>query len=546
MRRFSLYGLALAGLVLLTGAVRSADEAESSFKPAILVRVKPIDELIADARYLVKQAGREEEAKQFEQMLKAAKKGSKGLKGIDTKKPIGLYGSPAAQLPRSQAVLLVPIADEKTFLDFLENVDLKPEKDDTGLYTLTLPVSPFPVQFRFANGYLYGTAKFSEKGSLPANDKLPLPATVLAGGGGLLSVTVNIDRIPMQLRELGITGSSTELDKLKDQAPLGESEAHKKFREAVLEEAAVQFKSVLTDGGAVMFKLDVDREKNDLSLSFSFGAKEGSSLAKNIAHLGTAKSVAAGIIGSSAAIDGLLHLSLPENIRKALGPLVDEGFKKALDQQDAGARELLTPLADALKATAKHGALDFGVSVRGPAKNGKFTFVAGARVQHGDAIEKAIKDVVNKLPEEVKKPIKLDVAEADGVQIHRITPDPDHVKSEVKAMFGEGPVYVAIRKDALIVTLGENALDAIKEAIASKAKAAKIAHVEVSLRQVAKQMTAEHPTAPEAAKKAFKEEGSDKVRLSVTGGNQIEVKLNVKGAIIAFAALLDKAKKEEK
>ena len=41
--------------------------------------------------------------------------------------------------------------------------------------------------FRFANGYLYGTARLNKNTKFPARDKLPKPATVLAGGTGLLS-----------------------------------------------------------------------------------------------------------------------------------------------------------------------------------------------------------------------------------------------------------------------------------------------------------------------------------------------------------------------
>jgi hypothetical protein len=529
----------VAGLFLLAGVVRSADEPASSFKPAVLVRVKALDDLLVDARYLVKQAGREEEVKQFEKMIKA-RTGPKGLEGIDTKKPIGLYGSLSPQLDQSQGVLLLPIADEKTFLEFLDGLDLKPEKDATDLYTLTLPNIPVPVEFRFAHGYMYATAKY--KVGLPAKDKLPLPATVLSGGEGMLSVTTNIDRIPMQLRKFAISASSLQLGNMKEEAPPGETPAHKELREAALDEMAVQVKSVLTDGGAVMLKLDVDREKHDLSLSFSFGSKPGSGLEKEFSALSKVKSVAPGLAGKDSAMGGFLHLAVPKNLLKALGALVDEGFEKGLGNLDPGARDLFSPLADAFKPTAKEGKLGLGVSVRGPAKNGKYTVVGSLRLTNGESIEKAIKRIVDKLPEEAKKPIKLDADTAAGVNIHRITPD--HIPDHAKEVLGDGPVYFAVRKDALIVAGGEQALDAIKQALTVEPKAGGPLHLELSVSRIARLMARENPAAPEAAKKAFKEEGSDKVRLSVTAGNKIEVKLNVKSAVITFAALLDKAKKE--
>jgi hypothetical protein len=545
MRVHGLYGLALAGLFLLAPMVRAADADSTTFKPTVLVRIKALEELIADARYLVKAAGRENEARQVERMLKA-RTGPKGLEGIDIKKPIGVYGTVAAKLDESQVVLLLPIADEATFLAFLENVDLKPEKDKSGLYTLQLPNSPFPVEFRFASNYLFGAVKFSDKAGLPDKDKLPDPATVLAGGSGILSVTANVDRLPAQIRKVAISSSSLHLANLKDQAPEGESAAHKAFRESILDEAAVLIKSVLTDGGPVMFQLDVDRKANDLFLSASFAGKPGSPLAKDISVLGKAKSVSAALAGKDSALGGFLHLSAPEKIRKTLGPLVDELVKHALDSAEPGAAELLKPLAEALKPTAKEGTLDVGMSIRGPAKNGKFTLVSSIQVTDGEAIAKALEKVIDKLPEDAKKPIKLNVDRAEGVRIHQITPP--HIEAQAKELFGEGPVFFAVRKDALIVTAGEKALETLKSALAVEARAGGLVQVEVSLSRLAKQIAVQNKAAPEAAKKAFTEEGSDKVRLSITAGNRIEVKFNVKTAVITFGSLMEKAKQaaEEK
>src|SRR5205085_593371 len=109
--------------------------------------------------------------------------------------------------------------------------------------------------------------------------------------------------------------------------------------------------------------------------------------------------------------------------------------------------------------------------------------------------------------------------------------DPEHVTDQAKELFGEGTLFFAVRNDAVIVTAGEKALDAIKEAVAARPKAGKLVELEVSLGRLAKQLAAQNKAAPDAAKKAFKEEGSDKVRLSVSSGSKIEVKLNVKSAV---------------
>src|SRR5262245_23074269 len=123
---------ALAAVLFLGAAPARADDKDkaepaSSFKPAVVARLKPLDELIAGLRYIVKLAGREEEAKQIEGMLKG-RTGPKGLEGIDTKKAIGVYAVVDKELNQSQVMVLLPIADKKTFLGFLDNLDMKPEE----------------------------------------------------------------------------------------------------------------------------------------------------------------------------------------------------------------------------------------------------------------------------------------------------------------------------------------------------------------------------------------------------------------------------------
>src|SRR3954463_2458239 len=122
---------ALLCCLLILGPAPAA-EPESSFKPTAVMRLKPLEDLIGDLRYLVKQLDREEEAKQIEGLLKS-RTGPNGLEGIDTKKPLGVYGTLTSPLDQSQVVVLVPIADEKTFMDFLDTLNLKPEKGKDGL-----------------------------------------------------------------------------------------------------------------------------------------------------------------------------------------------------------------------------------------------------------------------------------------------------------------------------------------------------------------------------------------------------------------------------
>jgi hypothetical protein len=541
--------LVLAGLMLALPAARSrADDAKSSdsepatpFKAALVLRIQSLDELIADARYLAKLAGREAETKEFEKMLKS-KTGPKGLEGIDTKKPIGAYGVLKAKLDESQGVLMVPIADEQAFLKFLESKDLKPEKDNTGLYTLQTEMIPFPLVFRFANNYLYATAKYNDKAAEALDKgKLPLPGSVLAGGvGSVLSLTAHLDQIPAQIRKLAISGAALQLSNLKDESLPNETDAQKKLKEATLDEAAELVKSLMTDGRAVKLDLVLDRKKHNLALSLGLGAKDGSTLARNIAALGMTKSVTAGLIGPDSAMGGYFHLTLPAALRKAFSPVVDELGKKAIeDEQDKDKRELLRTLVDALKPTAKAGVIDNAIDIRGPSKGGKYALVLGGAIRAGEEVEKAIKKVLDKAPAAVKKAVKTDVAKVGGVNIHQITPD--KMDDFSKETFGDGPIYFAVRKDLAVLSAGEEARDNITAAVSTKEKMGRPMQFQLSVARLARLMEREHKGAQDVAKKVFKDKGSDRVELTLEAGkNTLRLKLSTRTQVIAFGSLLEK------
>src|SRR5207253_966986 len=130
-------------------------------------------------------------------------------------------------------------------------------------------------------------------------------------------------------------------------------------------------------------------------------------------------------------------------------------------EPDEGKREVAKVLLPALKPTARAGTIDVGVDLRGPSKKGLYTVIAAGRVVEGEGIEQAIKKVLAKLPEEAKAPITMDVDKAGGANIHRIMPEKGKVDKGTRELFGEGPIYFAVRTDALFVSFGEGALAAM-------------------------------------------------------------------------------------
>jgi len=319
-----------------------------------------------------------------------------------------------------------------------------------------------PLYFRFAHKYAYITALHKD---ILDKDKLLAPAKVLpAGEIGDLSLTVNIDRIPDNIKELGLSGLDNQLAGAKEKLPKQGSETEQKFREAMIDEFGVSIKSLFTNGGATTLRLDVDRKTADLSLSMSVTGKPDSPLATTIKNLGQTKSSTASLIGSNSAMHGVLTLSLPAALRAQLGPMIDEGQKKAIEKEtDKSKREALSALFQALRPTLKSGELDIAADLRGPNDKGLYSAVAGIKVKDGAAIDKTFRKIVADLPAEERKAVKFDVEKVGAVGIHRVTPDKND--KNTKDTFGDNPVYFAVREDAFLVGLGDKAVGESRERV---------------------------------------------------------------------------------
>ncbi|MFM7148751.1 MAG: hypothetical protein ACKO23_02815, partial [Gemmataceae bacterium] len=303
MRSSSLFMGTLFGLLLAGGGSFSlAADAPASAppaKPVLLLRMKPLEELIADMRFLGSELGREQEGKQLEELLKA-QTGPNGLEGVDARKPFGLFATVKPSLTQSEIVLLLPVADEKSFLAFLEKINFKPEKEADGVYNLQVENVPVPLMFRFSQGYLYGMAKLNEKMVLPPKDKIPDIAKLLGSGSGILSLTMNVDQLPPQVRKVAVSSSALLLGELKEKELPNATAKQKAVWEAILDEASRLAKSMLEDATRMELQFDLDRKARDVSLALSLEGKPDSTLARNIAGLAPATSVSAGLESRSA------------------------------------------------------------------------------------------------------------------------------------------------------------------------------------------------------------------------------------------------------
>jgi hypothetical protein len=510
--------------------------------PGLIVRMRSIDGLLSDFDYLAKLVGKEEEATQARKMLEN-RIGKEGLAGIDTKRPIGFYGTLSRGVTDSTAVALIPVADEKAVLGLLENLNMKAEKDDDDVYKVQPEGSRVPVFFRFANKYAYVTAQ--NKDSID-KDKLLDPATIFPKGDtALLSVVGHIDQIPESFKKFFIASFEDQMAKAREEKLTGDTEAQKALQKQILEGMEDLVKSLTLEGGAVEFHIDLNRKTEEFAIELSLAGVEDSKLAGSIKRLGEVQSLFGGLPAKDSAMSGLIHFALPDKIRQALEPVLDEAVKKELEKEtDKTKREEAEKAVAAIMPSLKSGELDAAIDIRGPSSDNLYTAIIGVKIKEGDAIENLARKALDSLPESEKKKIKLDVAKAGDVAIHQVDISGD-LDADAKALFGDKPAYLAVRKDAILVTMGADGLNAMKGAVALKPQKGKAISFEMSLARMAPLMEKETPGATKIAEEAFgKLQDADKIRLTLEGGNSIKLRLSMKAQIIKFGVLMDEAKKK--
>src|SRR5262249_1527806 len=155
-----------------------------------------------------------------------------------------------------------------------------------------------------------------------------------------------------------------------------------------------------------------------------------------------------------------------------------------------------------LTPTLKSGELDVALTLRGPDKTDKYSMLFGMKVKDGVAIDKALRDIAKGLKEKEQERIKFDDQKIGNVAVHRLDVGKD-VDKKARELFGEGPLYVALRSDAVFFSFGENAIGVLKEGINAKPGVTPVVQFEMNLSRFATVLAQDQPEVAQAAKTAF-------------------------------------------
>src|SRR5262249_14526785 len=208
--------------------------------PALIVRVRPLDNLQADVKHLFKLVGQEEAGKQVDGLLQVYTQGS----GVDTKKAWGAYGYIGQQGFDSIVTFLIPINDEKAFLKKLDGFNLT-VKNNQGLYSIVGVVNQQDAFLRFANNYAYIS---NDKNTVSDAAKLVAPPTLFdPKAPAAVALILRVGQIPKSIRDGLLDGMKQGLNALKDQKAPDETEAQSKFKMALVNRMSEDVKNFLAD-----------------------------------------------------------------------------------------------------------------------------------------------------------------------------------------------------------------------------------------------------------------------------------------------------------
>lgn len=530
----SLLRATLAACVLLTANLhlRADDPAPANTRPMLTVQLRSFEDVLSTITYVGKAIGQEENVKQLEGLIKTFDT-PQGLLGINTKQPWALYANLQEDIGNTPAILMIPIADQKTFLESLAGFNIR-NREEKGIYTLEADVLPIPVYARFANQQVY--ISFQDKEYLaPANLIKPavLPNLPVGTFG---QINLSIRALPKNLRQLAIGQIELQLSEMKEAAP-GEDKALVELRAALLDTLSEKLALALESGSDLSVSVIVDQKKEMIGLELKLTGTPGGQLERELKELAQGPGVFdLGL--ANPAIRARTSLTMPSKLLKAWQKNLDGLLSSMIQMTDEPLVEKATKLlTKSLQPTLKTGQIIGEVNLVGPAKNGKMGLVVALRGEEMKKVEQAVRDIV-KLDPVVKAFISTDVGKVGTITYHKINPGPD---AEVSPTFGDSPLYLAVPSDNVaILTFGEDAEKLIKQAIPATKTLRKeplLSQLEISFSRAIGVLD---PTKADLAKKARDyfgpdPKGNDMIRLEFLAGNGLTLRMQFSIKLLGLA-----------
>ncbi|HMO13163.1 MAG TPA: hypothetical protein PKD64_01895 [Pirellulaceae bacterium] len=449
-------------IALLYGHVLSPVAAQSDFnKPAVIISIKAIDEQVKDVKNLMNVAG----FGFFAPMIDASI--SEYVRGIDTKKPIGI----AVNFPdasRSPVVVAyLPITD---FEDVLDTVaDFADINEDGPRVELVLDDgTKLYVENRQGFALITNHQDHLEMAANDLSEELvDLPTRFN------FAARIYGQRIPAEMRD-----QAMEMLRQGVEQSIPNSDD--------IDDAEIQIRAIeemLTEIDVLVVGLSMDRSRNSIAFDFEISGLPGSKLVEQ-AKVGVSNtSKFAGFPAQDAAIsaNGCVTM-LPEDAAN-LKRSIDSSLQSMLDNlaEEMSKRDfeivekLIAEFVEVLKSTMDDGIMDVGVI--GYMDKERFDIAMGARNSDTSKFESTVRKLVDELQQKanedgVKMEIQFDESTHRGIVMHRVQVEVPSHEQELKNAIGDTvEIIVGIGQGESYFAVGQNPKSLLIEAIDRSASA---------------------------------------------------------------------------
>ncbi|MBC7815270.1 MAG: hypothetical protein IAG10_00050 [Planctomycetaceae bacterium] len=466
MRSFRLFAqrwlsTSLAALLLLASSVIAAE-------PAVVVSVKSYSELLTDSQYLGNALRQPVIGLALPGFL-AQVTGGKGLKGLETAKPIGAYLTVSSEGQPKDFVVFVPVASEQQFSETLEALLSAPTT--TGMTR----------QYQPKNGGRPIFAKVLPKHFMFAQNAEALTDTAdpdkLVKSTADITIEIDLTKIADNLKEGFLTQIEAQTATAELRKP-SETEAQRFGREAGQKLSLEAVRRLAMDGERLSLGLNVDAKAKNMSLDLGFTAKPGTALAQACASYAKTESPFANIVSAQTIGSFLISSPLSDTVQATLLQMLANGERAQKEKNQnlpadklENATRALRNTTDTIRKSIQRGRWDQALAVNS-AGAGKIQVLLAVKAANARELAQLFEDVARN-----ESAIQFDIAKVGSTRIHSIQLPPD---VEREKHLGNGPMFLAFSDESLLFAHGTDSLDALKAAL--EGKASKTPRAPISLR----------------------------------------------------------------
>ena len=430
----------IAAILTVVMAPWAESRAQTATKPAAVITLSSVDELVGDAKHVIEAIGLPGIDDQLNGMLEPF------TAGIDRSKAIGAVVSLEGELGFTLKAF-VPVKNFSQMMQLVQ-AQLGPAQDaGNGIQQLNGPVNIF-VKEQGGWAHISNSAEGLAK----------LPSDPLKLLGGLdksydFAVRGNIQAIPALFRNMLISQMKAGVEATLEREPGESDEAYETRRKSVQNQVA-QMEKMVNEVEEIMIGWNYDQKGAGTYFDMALTPVKDSSLAKGFAVMSDLKSNFVGFHSSDAAVRmNVTSKSLPEDATQAKITL--EGMRAQIFNEldrDGGVppnvlgplKEVLSDMLDVGIETLEAGTIDGAMAVF--LKEKSVEMGGGFHVVGGKKLENAIKKVIRlaqeepDFPEEVE--IRFDTEVYKGISFHTVTV-PIPPQEEASEIFG-GELQIAL------------------------------------------------------------------------------------------------------